>query len=221
VAIELDVLTFDDLALRASGRRYRSALVLEQLAGLPELGLGVGIVLAPGLPGTSHASAVRDAEVAASRVGFARIHPVLVLVESGLRTSHMDGTYTALTVGQAVTTSRAMLEVFEQHGVPVIRIGQNPAADDLGRAVAGPIHAPLRQLVDGRRFLDRLRPRLCALPMGTAAVVRCHPADQTAIRGPMNQHVRSLRAEGELSELTIRPDPDLQRGELAIDEEGP
>lgn len=219
VGIEVDALSLHDDALRASGRRYGARLVREQLEGIRALGLQTGVVLAPGLPGTSHEHAVDDARAVAETVDFARIHPVLVLRDSRLREAHMNGTYHPLTLGQAITTGRAMLEVLEQAGVDVIRIGQSPGPDGLGRAVAGPIHTSLRQLIDARRVLARLQHRLYKVPAGAHIRIRCNPADETHTRGPYNQHIRTLRAAHGLAEVRVSPDPELARGQLVVEQE--
>jgi hypothetical protein len=216
IGIELDALTFVDAALKGVGRRYRAARVEEQLEGIASLGIEPGIVLAPGLPGTTHADAVADARKAAPMVRFARIHPVLVLDRCGLREAHQGGTYVPLELGEAVTTCRAMLEVFRDAGVDVVRVGQNPGPDGLGRALAGPRHPALRQLVEGRMVLEVLRSRLIQARRGSRVVVRCHPADETQTRGPLNQQVRTLRAAFRLAALEIRPDPAVARGEYEI-----
>jgi hypothetical protein len=218
VAIELDALTFDDAALRAVGRRYGRRMLIEQLEGIRALGLSAGIVLAPGLPHTSFDTALADARTAAPLVSTARLHPVLVLEGSRLREAHMDGTYVPLTLGEAVTICRGMMDLLEDAGVAVIRVGVNPAADGLGRAVAGPRHPALRQLADARKVLEALHRRLEGTTRGASVAIRCHPADETCTRGPRNQHVRTLRAAFGLAEVRVRPDPTLARGELRVEE---
>jgi hypothetical protein len=219
--IELDVLTFRDDVLKMVGRPYRSKLVLEQLDGLASLGLSVGVVLAPGLPGTSHDDAVADARLCAPRIRFARVHPVLVLKGAALWEAHLDGAYTPLSLAEAVTTCRAVVDVLHEASVDVIRVGQNPGPDGLGRAVAGPRHPSFRQLVDARRVLAVLEARLEGTAPGSRVSIRCHPADETCTRGPYNQHVRSLRAAYRLAEVVVRPDPTLARGEWVVAEEEP
>lgn len=219
-AVELDALTFDDLVLRSIDRRYRSALVREQIAGLRALGLKVGVVLAPGLPNTDFAGAMQDAHLAADLVDFARLHPVLVLDRAGLREAHLDGRYQPLDLGEAVTVCRAMLEVLEPAGVEVIRVGQQPRPDGLGRAVAGPAHPSLRELVEARRSLDQIRAGLDERAAGTHIVIRCAPADEARTRGPRNDNLRALRAEFSLASLRITSDPSLSRGEWHIDRNG-
>jgi histone acetyltransferase (RNA polymerase elongator complex component) len=149
--VELDALTFSDPVLRACGRRYRSQLIEQQIDGIRAAGLRVGVVLAPGLPGTTHDDAIEDAKRLVGRADVARLHPVLVFRGSRLARAHMDGRYTPLELHQAITTCGAMLSVLEKGGVEVVRVGLQPRHDGYGRAIAGPRHPSLRQLVDARR----------------------------------------------------------------------
>lgn len=216
-AVELDALSFDDATLRESGRRYRGALLHEMAKGLDALGFEVGGVLAPGLPRSSHHTAIADAHAASLRWRFARIHPVLVLHRSALRDLHDHKQYVPLTLGEAITTCRAMMDVLEAAGVTVTRVGLQPGPDGFGRAVAGPRHSALRQLVEARRTLDVLREHLQGVPPGADVTIACAPADETRTRGPHNQHLRTLRAEARLGGLRVITDPRLPRGQVEVD----
>jgi histone acetyltransferase (RNA polymerase elongator complex component) len=151
LGIELDALTFSDPALRRCGRAHRARLVDQQLEGIRAAGLRAGVVLAPGLPGTCHADAIADAEHIVGKADVARLHPVLVLRGSRLARAHREGRYTPLTLPQAITTCGAMLEILEAGGVEVARVGLQARHDGYGRAVAGPRHPSLRQLVAARQ----------------------------------------------------------------------
>ncbi len=216
VEVELDAWTFHDAALAETGRPYKASLVREQSAGLAAMGIAVGGVLACGLPRTDHALAVKDAHEAATIWSFARLHPVIVLDRSGLAERHALGRYTPLTLSEAVTTTRAQLDVLEGAGVAVRRIGQQPGPDALGRAVAGPVHPALRELVESRRTLDRLRDQLGIRPPGAHVQVRCAVADETRVRGPRNHNLHVLRQELDLRRIDVTPDPTLDRGELVV-----
>lgn len=218
--VELDALSFDDAVLVGVGRRHRAQVAREQADFLRAAGLEVSLILAPGLPGSSHALALADAAEAARLATHLRIHPVLVLDDSGLREAHLNGRYEPLDLAQAITTCRGMLEIAESAGVRVVRVGQQPRQDGLGRAVAGPRHPALRELVEARRALDRLRGLLDGTPPGRQIVIRCAPADETRTRGPLNRHIRLLRADYRLQSLHIEADPALERGDLAIDRVG-
>jgi histone acetyltransferase (RNA polymerase elongator complex component) len=218
--IELDVQTFHTPSLRDIRRRYPGERVKTMARGLKERGFTVGMVLGIGLPGASHDRSMEDARIAADLADTVRLHPVLVLHQSGLKNAHMDELYTPLSLGQAVTTCRAMLDLLEPRGVRVIRVGQQPGPDGLGQAVAGPRHSSLRELVEARRTLDRLRDliRRTGVQASEEVVIRCARADETRTRGPMNDNVRTLRAEFGFEELSILADADLERGEFVVEE---
>lgn len=226
--LELDAWTLHDPALRAMGRAYRARVVREQIEGLSAMGFELGVVLMPGLPETDHARAVADAREVAGlgetpAVQTARIHPLQVLAGSALREDHAAGRYRPLELGEAVTTSRAMVEVLDEAGVRVLRVGLQAGPDGFGRAIAGPRHPAFRQLVDARRTLAHLRDRVgdavaeVASPARPDVTVRCAPADETVTRGPYNQHIRTLRAELDLASLTVAADPELPRGTWSVD----
>lgn len=215
--IEVDVLTLDNAALRAVGRKYGSGLVLQMVEELLGWGVEVSVVLAPGLPGMSYDASLRDAQSFSGRVPLARLHPVLVLEQSGLREFHAEGRYQALSVGDAVTVCRAMMDVLEAGGTEIIRVGQQPSHDGLGRAIAGPRHTSLRELVEARRALDAIQEQLRSLQEVEQAVIRCNPADVGRARGPMNQHIRTLRAENRLASVDVEPDPGIPRGHYLVE----
>ena len=212
VHIELDALSFSDEVLRETRRPYRGQRIQEMCRGLRALGANVGIVLAPGLPRSSHATCLTDARIAAPLVDTVRIHPVLVLQGSSLEQAHYAGTYTPLELGQAVTVCRDLLDLLETAGVEVIRVGQQPGPDGLGRVSAGPYHASLRELVEALRTLDRVRPLFASCTRGESVILWCAPADETRTRGPMSQNLRTLRAEHGLQAIRIATDPGLRRG---------
>lgn len=219
-ALELDILTLHDPALREAGRHYRAARVLEMLDALPGLGLPaprLGAVLAPGLPASSAEDARSDANRLVGRIGTARLHPVLVLKHSRLEAYVQQGRYEPLTLGAAVTICREMADLLEAGGVDVIRIGVQPAHDGVGRAVAGPRHPALRQLVDARRAAARIEAMLGGVRPGTRIDLRCAPADETVTRGPLNAHVRAWRAAFHLADLRVVPDAALPRGAWRIE----
>jgi len=215
--IELDVGTFDDFALRWCGRPYTSARVIEMAVGLGELGLRVGLLLTPGLPGTDFEIARRDAELAASHFHTARIQPALVLAGSRLHQMYDDGRYSPLSTDVAVETCRQMMEILACREVQVIRVGAQPGPDDMGRLVAGPYHPSLRELVESRRAQDAIRSQIAQLDAPTAIVILCAAADETRARGPANANIRVFRVEFGLERVVVRSDPTLQRGQWAVE----
>lgn len=216
IAVEIDLLTFDDTVLRGVGRHYRGEIARPIAEGLGAFGVSAGVVLAPGLPGGSFDASLRDAMAAADLFDFARLHPALVLDGSRLHDRYRAGAFAPLSVGDAVTVCRAMMDVLEASGVDVIRVGVQSGPDEAGRVIAGPAHSSLRELVEARRTLDRLRGALDEIPAGAHIEIRCAPPDETRTRGPMNQHLRTLRAEFGFEDVRVSVDAELERGNIEI-----
>lgn len=218
VGIELDALSFDRETLLRCGRRYRADRLDAMIEGLADLGFEVGVVLGVGLPGSDRTKALADARhLTRARVDTVRLHPTLVFRDTGLWHLHLDGFYVPLTLPQAVDACRAMMDILEPEGVKVIRVGQQPGPDELGRCVAGPHHSGFRELVEAERTLDTLRALLIDMPRRANVVIRCATEDETRTRGPLNDNVRTLRAEFQLAELEIRADPSLDRGAFILE----
>lgn len=118
---------------------------------------------------------------------------------------------------QAVTTCDAVMRVLEDEGVGVIRVGQNPANDQIGRAVAGPYQPALRERVEAVRMLRKLH-RLCQPLQGEKAVrVMCSVKDESRVRGPSNAHLRELRLTYGLKGLQVEAQQGQERGRVEVE----
>lgn len=216
--VELEVLSLDPSVLRALRRGHSARRVVRMVAGLRALGLEVGVVLAPGLPGTSHGGALADADrlLDEARPDFVRIHPALALEGSGLASLVRGGAWTPMRLAEAVTTCAALLDRFDAAGVPVIRVGLQPGPDVPDALVAGPAHPNLRGLVEARRFRRRMARALEGHPAELPAVVRVNPRDLSWAKGTGNANPRALRAALGLRALAVEPDPAVERGRVAV-----
>lgn len=89
----------------------------------------------------------------------ARIYPTVVFRDTELADMMRDGSYTPLTMRDAVERSAAVLEVFCEHDIPVIRLGLC-AADNLfeeGTIVGGAYHSAFGELVYSELYYKKIR----------------------------------------------------------------
>jgi histone acetyltransferase (RNA polymerase elongator complex component) len=147
--VEIGAQSFEDEVLLLSSRGHTSKDVETALEALKAAGVGTGIHLMCGLPGSTFEGDVRSAErTAALKPDTARIHPTLVLKGAPLEDDYHAGRYVPLTLDEAARRCAAMMEILEKGGVRVSRVGLH-GDDELltGRAlVAGPLHPSLREL---------------------------------------------------------------------------
>lgn len=221
-AVEVEVLTLDDGILRACRRGYRASALQPMLAGLRRMGLQVGLVLTPGLPGSSHASSLAEARWLCDdgqgrpRIDFVRLSPAVAWRGAESASWVAQGRWSPMTLGQAVTTLRALVEVFDQAEVPVIRVGIQPGQDQPHRISAGPQHPNLRGLVEVRRFRSRMRRALMAAAVGPGLALRVHPKDLSWAKGTANENMRAMRAAFALPDLILNVDDAVPRGTVRV-----
>ncbi len=218
--LELDVMTFDSRARRGVGRRMSERALRLQLMGLRDLGFRVGVVLAPGLPGSSHAQAVEDAQKVvgdgAPLVDFVRIYPALAWHSAAAVSWVRTGRWSPMTLGQACTTVASLMDILDEGQVPVIRVGIHAGQDMPGRVVAGPHHPGFRAMVETRRYRERMRRVLDVAPRSREAVLHVHPADLSWARGPANGNIRALRAAMGFAGLVVAPSEAVPRGQVVL-----
>ena len=175
----------------------------------------VGITLVPGLPGDSHERAGRTARlVARLQPSYVRLLPALALEGTRLEAWWRGGRWDPMTLEQAVDTISAMLAVFREAGVPVIRVGLQPQFDLVrGPAVLeGPYHPSLRQLVESRLIRRALLEAAGRQPFSERVAIRFHPADEAYVRGVENATLRELQRRFRIGRVELVPDPARSRG---------
>lgn len=214
--IELALGSLDVRVLRTNRIGVRRAVLLEMIEALGELGLRVGVVLSPGLPDASHDTALATARALIGRADFVRIEPTLALSGSRLSALADSGRWEPMSLGEAVTTTLAMVETLEDAGIEIARLGLQPGQDIPCRATAGPVHPNLRQLVEFRRFYARMAHELALVPRGSEVELQVNPRDLSWAKGTANTNVRALRAAHALASLRIRTDEGVPRGDVRL-----
>jgi histone acetyltransferase (RNA polymerase elongator complex component) len=215
--IELGAQSMDDEVLRLSGRGHTAAHTANTVSLLREHAFRIGIQLMPGLPGdTAERFHETIRTVISLRPAFVRLYPALVIRDTPLALLYRDGTYTPLSLDDAVDLCRSALELFGQAGIEVVRVGLQ-ATDVLARpgtVLAGPWHPAFRQLVESSRFLESMRSLLSADGNGSGpAAFAVHPADLSSAIGQNRRNIHAIRDRFG-RDATITADPSLPRGEL-------
>jgi hypothetical protein len=128
------------------------------------------------------------------------------------------GQYHPLTLEQAILRSKETLQRFRAAQIPVIRIGLQPTPSLPASIVAGPYHPAFRQLVEGQLLYERAAAILAESPdeRGTSPTFRISPQDISTFYGQGRENITRLREAFGLHEIRVRPDPQQERGTLAL-----
>jgi radical SAM superfamily enzyme len=244
--VELGGQSLDDDVLAASGRGHSAGDTLRAHALLRARGFATGLHLMVGLPGDS---AQRFSQTVDGTIGLrpdtVRLHPTLVLRDTGLAEAFRTGRYRPLTLAEAISLCKGALKAFTRAGIPVIRLGlqTTPELEAPGAVVAGPFHPAFRSLVVAELFVEMARALLVEagwldgdtaagsagnppgatrtassanVPRGREAVFTVSGADLADFRGPQGRNLAVLEGLLGGSPLRVIADSALPRQTLLL-----
>lgn len=160
ITAELGAQSLNDETLKIINRHHTSADVENAARLLKQSGVNVGIHLMVNLPNEPPKSAIESArKTAALKPDFVRIHPTLVFADTILADWHHKGEFLIWDDETLIETLIKMLEIFEENGIPVVRLGLQRAYKDKKpwNVIAGFDHPALRDFIESRRFGKRIK----------------------------------------------------------------
>ena len=157
--IEIGVQSLNDEVLAKSKRGHTKEDSVRACRLIREHGFSLVCQMMLGLPGATFEDEVNTArEIVSLGADGARIYPTVVFSESELSTMAMRGEYTPLSDEDAITRGSAVLQVFMDAHVPVIRIGLC-SSENLSSAeevYGGANHPALGELILGEVYYNRM-----------------------------------------------------------------
>ena len=205
--IELGAQSMNDEVLRLSGRGHTAADVERAARLIRENGFELILQMMTGLPGDTPKRATDTAKkLIALQPGGVRIYPTVIVKDTALYELWNAGLYREHTVEDAVEVCAGILPLFEQAGIPVIRLGLNPTEElSGGEAVAGAYHPALGELVKSRILLNRARELLRGTEAGRSVVIGVPASKRSQMIGQKRENIRKLCAEFSLQDLQVVP----------------
>lgn len=209
--IELGVQSMDDRVLALSGRGHTAAQARKAAGLVRESGFRLILQMMTGLPGDTGAESLETArELIELRPDGVRIYPTVILRGTALEELWHQGRYHEHSVDDAVALCARILPLFQEAGIPVIRLGLNPTEDlSGGEAVGGAYDPALGERVLSRIWLEKARSLLAAVPPGSRVVLAVPETKLSQAIGQRRCNLRSLEEEFSLRELRIRPEKNL------------
>ena len=161
--IELGLQSMDDTVLDASRRGHRSDVAKRASRMIKDRGFSLVGQMMIGLPRADVESEIMTAEVICSLgADAARVYPTVVFYDTELCNMAERGEYAPLTDDEAIVRCARVLDVFERHGVPCIRVGlcasENLSSDD--KVYGGANHAAIGELAMGELYFERICEKL-------------------------------------------------------------
>ena len=210
--IELGAQSMDDEVLRLS-RRGHTAGDVERAARLVQAG-GCRLILQmmTGLPGDTPEKSLETAEkIIWLHPDGVRIYPTVIVRNIELCELWKRGAYQEHTVEAAVDWCAKLLPLFDQAGIPVIRLGLNPTEElSAGAVLGGAYHPAFGELVKSRVLLNRARELLRGIPPGGHVVLGVRSSLLSQAAGQHRCNLSALQREFSPSELRLVPVPEQE-----------
>jgi len=204
--VELGAQSMDDEVLRLTERGHTARDVERASKLIRAAGFKLILQMMTGLPGTSDESDIETARrLIALQPDGVRVYPTVIVRDTVLYDMWQAGAYKEHTVEDAVRVCARIVPLFEQAGIPIIRLGLNPTEElSGGAAVGGAYHPALGELVKSRILLDKARKLLDGIEPGGRVTLLVGRGKTSQMAGQHRENIRRLTEEYTLADLRIR-----------------
>lgn len=215
--IELGAQSMCDRVLELSGRGHDSAAVADASKLIKAAGFDLILQMMTGLPGDTDESCIETAKkIIDLAPNGVRIYPTVIVRDTVLCDMWRAGTYKEHTVEDAVRVCSKIVPLFNEAGIPIIRMGLNPTEDlSGGDALGGAYHPAFGELVHSRIMLEKARGLLAGARPGSSVVLGVNRSDVSKMIGQHRCNVHALVSEFSLRELRIH-EASVKSGEISI-----
>lgn len=218
--VEIGAQSMVDHVLNLSNRGHGASDVSAAMEMLKERGFKTGIHLMAGLPGDSQSGfEYTIAKTIALKPDMVRIHPTVVLQDTGLAELFLNGTYHPLSMPEAIDMCKYALRRFREANILVIRVGLQTTREMemTGSVIAGPYHPAFRSLVEESMFFDMASAMLSDRKISEQEVIfSLSPKDVSSFLGHKNKNMQTLKELFRLTGIDVSVDPVQERGTLAM-----
>lgn len=215
--IELGIQSLEDKVLTLSNRGHTAQAAFQAIALLKKYPVRIGVQLMVGLPGDTAGGFLRTVkQITALKPHLVRIYPTLVLQDTILSQWFHEGRYHPLSLDETLSLCSQALEIFEDNGIRVIRMGlQENDGLRLGKdLIAGPYHPAFGSLVRGELFLKKVLKGLPSQkPLPPRLTLEISPSDVSYLTGNKRKNLDRLIRELGLSEIKIMVNKDFKAGQ--------
>ncbi|MBR4292339.1 MAG: radical SAM protein [Clostridia bacterium] len=155
--IELGIQSLSDEVLRVCERGHSAECAINACKMIKKAGFTLIGQMMVGLP-SSNLEDERATAEAICRIGAdgARIYPTVVLNSTALYKMASEGKYIPLSDEEAVNRTADLIEIFDRHGVPVIRIGLCASEELCDSVGAGEFNEAIGDMAQSEVFYRRL-----------------------------------------------------------------
>lgn len=215
--VELGAQSLCDNVLWLSNRGHTAKEVEEAARMVKQAGFELILQMMTGLPGDTDESCIETAKkIIALHPDGVRIYPTVIVRDTELYDMWKAGTYKEHTVSDAVRVCAKITKLFDEAGIPIIRMGLNPTEDlSGGDAVGGAYHPALGELVRSHMMLDKAVELLDGIEPDKRVVLGVNKSDVSKMIGQHRCNAEALKTQFKLKSIKIIQ-TDINSGEIKL-----
>ena len=213
-AVELGAQSLDDRVLMLNERGHTAEQVENACKILKEYGFEVGLQMMTGLYGSKDSDSLETAEkIIDLAPATVRIYPTVVLKGTRLYELMKSGEFIPKGVDETVDLCARLIEMFENAGIKVIRVGLHSGGGVEEGFAGGAYHPALRELCEGRLYYNRASLLLKKYD-GGRYILCVNPKEISKMTGQKKENLIRLREKG--FECTVKGIDGLSKYEVEI-----
>ncbi len=215
--VELGVQSMDDRVLALSRRGHTAEDTENAVKTLKRHGFSVGIQLMPGLPGDSRdVFRATTEKVLGLRPRMVRIYPALVIKGTKMAQLYEEGAYRPFSLKEALAVCKKSVILFEEKGIPVIRIGLLGASSltESDQVMAGPWHPAFGFLVRSAIHVETIMPGLPDFGEASGIKLYSPKREIPLVRGYKNRGLRAIERMTGARVTGVLPDDTIPSGRI-------
>lgn len=203
--IELGSQSMDDEVLVKTNRGHTASDTQRASQLIHEHGFELILQMMTGLPGSNAQTDLESArKIAALRPDGVRIYPTVIVRDTALYEMWQGGEYSEHTVADAVEVCAKIVPIFDEAGIPIIRLGLNPTEElSASGAVGGAYHPALGELVLSRIYLSRIEPMLEAYRGYSHVTISVHPSRISVMVGQKKTNIIAIQSNFEIKQIKV------------------
>ena len=213
-AVELGAQSLDDRVLMLNERGHTAEQVENACKILKEYGFEVGLQMMTGLYGSKDSDSLKTAEkIVDLAPATVRIYPTVVLKGTRLYELMKNGEFMPKGIDETVDLCARLIEMFENAGIKVIRVGLHSGGGVEEGFAGGAYHPALRELCEGRLYYNRASLLLENYESGRY-ILCVNPKEISKMTGQKKENLIRLREKG--FECTVKGIEGLSKYEVEI-----
>ncbi|MEE1283770.1 MAG: radical SAM protein [Acutalibacteraceae bacterium] len=214
-AIELGAQSMSDNVLTLNKRGHTASDVEKASKLIKSYGFELGLQMMTGLYGSDDDDSIDTAKQFISLApDTVRIYPTVVLPGTLLAELYLSGEYKVPSLDESVELCSHLLEMFDEAGINVIRLGLHAQQDVCEEYLAGGYHPALRELCEGEIYYRKIKSALEDKPHGSYEIIVASAEISKAV-GQKKKNISRLSDLG--YKCKIKGDSRYKRYELTVE----